>query len=181
MNIAKPAIVTTMTDVQWASATIVERALNVAHAYNGVRQITKDHGPQIAQFLASVELPEGYPWCAAFVHFCVVTAGADPAKLAPARQCAGVIGWRNWAKAGGRISDTPLRGWLFYWLNGDEGHIGFIRKVTGEPGALILSTIEGNTNDNGSRIGDGVYIKERPVSSFDVNQEHGFIDISNIA
>jgi hypothetical protein len=48
------------------------------------------------------------------------------------------------------------------------GHTGFVEKVEGS----VVHTIEGNTNDDGSREGYEVAKRERPLSSF-----KGFIQL----
>ena len=51
---------------------------------------------------------------------------------------------------------------------GGKGHTGIVTKIVdGE-----IGTIEGNTNQRGSREGDGVYQKVRTIASINV----GFVD-----
>ena len=55
--------------------------------------------------------------------------------------------------------DGVQAGDVGYWLNPDRsGHIFLVAGFDGE----LLVTIEGNTDDGGSREGDGVYARRRP-------------------
>ena len=55
---------------------------------------------------------------------------------------------------------------------GGHGHVGFIESVQG----VVLTTIEGNTNDGGSREGVGVFRRNgRRING--INQ--GFVDYSS--
>lgn len=69
------------------------------------------------------------------------------------------------------VTKTPIPGALVFWqkyVNGImdwRGHVGIFTQFEG--GKMI--TIEGNTNDNGSRDGDGVYKKNRTLDYFNNN------------
>jgi hypothetical protein len=176
MDKPRPSYVTSLSDKQWAEAAVHERALHVARGLVGVREVGANAGTWVGRFLAAVGLGTGYSWCAAFVYYCLITAGADPAKLPPKRQAAGVINWRAWAARENRLGDYPERGKLFFWLDQGQGHIGFCRLGEG----LDFSTIEGNTNQKGSREGDGVYTKERNRSDLAGHQYYGFINLRGL-
>lgn len=103
------------------------------------------------------------PWCAAFVCWCIkqsigtnVRLGALPSRvLSPSvhlmrERLAGnsgarIVGWRD-AQAGDLITFLPA-----------FSHIGIVERC--DVGGLW--TIEGNTNGEGSREGDGVYRRTR--------------------
>lgn len=110
-----------------------------------VREIGgENRGPDVEEYLRYVGLKAGYAWCAAFVSYCLGEAGF--AKFKSAR----VFDWIKWAKRTGRIEAKPRRGMLFAYLNKDNsGHTGFVT------GSFVgfFKTIEGNTNDDGSREG----------------------------
>lgn len=145
-----------LTDAEYTALKPRERALHFAHAAVGKREVGINAGPFVTQVLAAVGLGPGFPWCAAFVSWCLKSAGASGG---PMFGRAAVRNWAKWAKDNSRIVREPERGDLFYWLNQNlTGHIGFVTEVlpTGE-----FRTIEGNTNDDGSREGDGVYRRVR--------------------
>ena len=143
---------------------ISERILMLAAARVGEREsrVRKNSGEFVDMCLAAVGLRPGYAWCAAFVYWLCRTAGV-PADLLPQRRsAAAVINWERWARANQIITTSPRRGDLMFWLNANgTGHIGIVTSFTGG----IAKTIEGNTNEAGSREGDGVYRKERADTS----------------
>ncbi|AUG87211.1 endolysin [Streptomyces phage Omar] len=94
----------------------------------------------------------GYPWCAVFVAWVADKAGA--ASLFP--KTAGCATAVNWFKAKGRFSEYPAIGaQVFYGANGGT-HTGLVYDYDD----TYIYTYEGNTNDNGSPEGDGVYRKK---------------------
>jgi hypothetical protein len=65
-----------------------------------------------------------------------------------------------------RVTADPAqarRGDLFAWCDRAawRGHIGFIVRMRRTARGWLAETIEGNTNDAGSREGDGVYRRQR--------------------
>ena len=75
-----------------------------------------------------------------------------------------------------RASDRPslVRPGMVFVLatGGGHGHVGFVESLTG----VVLTTIEGNTNEGGSREGVGVFRRVgRRIST--INQ--GFVDYSS--
>lgn len=128
-----------------------------------------NHGPMVREFLKSVGLGEGYPWCAAFVTYCLRKAG----WLKFPRRPAAVSGWKEWATSVKALVARPTRGCLCYRMNSDgTGHIGFVVKDM--PFGWVAS-IEGNTssgNAGSQRDGDGVFRRIRHRSYWT-----GFIDL----
>lgn len=138
---------------------LTERALHIAAARIGEREIRRNSSPWIDRFLSAVGLNPGYAWCASFVYWSLIAAGWPADKLPQRRKAAGVVNWARWAEQNGLLTDEPRRGDLMFWVNPDgvTGHIGFITSAVG----ITLKTIEGNTDGDGSREGDGVYRKSR--------------------
>lgn len=116
-------------------------------------------------------------WCASFVSWCADKAGILNTVIP--RHAYTPTGF-NWFRArnqhGGRVPPgngpatglgNPKRGDIMY-VHGltDAGwmihHVGIVENVL--PGGYI-STVEGNTNTNGSSTGDGVYRLKRQVTS----------------
>jgi hypothetical protein len=141
---------------------ISERILMLAAARVGEREsrVKKNQGEFVDMCLAAVGLRPGYAWCAAFVYWLCRTAGV-PADLLPQRRsAAAVINWDRWARANQIITTSPRRGDLMFWLNSNgTGHMGIVTSVNGDE----FRSIEGNTNESGSREGDGVYRKTRKM------------------
>lgn len=177
MTTPRPAYVTTMTDEQWASEPVQERALHVLRGLDElhVQAIGNQAGTWVGRFLASVGLPTGYNWCAACLYYCLLTAGANPKKLPAKREAAGVINWRAWAIAQGRMTAFGKRGRAFFWLDGGHGHIGDIRGVEG----TTYATIEANTSIPKSKE-TGIADKTRTLIELARHELHGFIDLGGL-
>lgn len=123
-------------------------------------------GPRVEQYLASVKLGKGYPWCAAFLHWCFRQCGAI---LKPERDFAAAArfaqehvvfrkGQLDQYQTGAdghalqRISQDGDVGTLFYTGLGRVGHCFMIVGETDDD----LETVEGNTSEAGSREGTTV-------------------------
>jgi hypothetical protein len=170
------------------AGSLAGRVLQVAGAEVGVMEDppNSNRGPRVNQYLASVGLNalEGdYAWCAAFVYFCFSQASAALAIPNPAVKTAGALDVWNLAGPKGfrrltcaEASDRPALvqpGMVFVIsTGGGHGHVGFVESLTG----VVLTTVEGNTNDGGSREGVGVFRRTgRRVST--INQ--GFVDYTS--
>jgi hypothetical protein len=117
---------------------------------NGHWNNIEKYAPQVP----GLEWAQGQAWCATFVSWCAMKAGA--ADLFPRTASCDVAGafYRN----AGRWSDYPAIGaQVFYGSISDLNHTGIVYAYDD----TYVYTIEGNTNDNGSREGDGVYLKKR--------------------
>ncbi|MBE7177674.1 MAG: CHAP domain-containing protein [Mucilaginibacter polytrichastri] len=159
--------------------------LGVAITQIGVqeRPLGSNRGPEVDIFLKTVGLNPAagsYAWCAAFVYWCFKQVSDKTGKPVSVPKTAGVLNmWNKAVQAGIKHIDTntavnnPLLikpGFVFVMSFGrGTGHTGFVEGVEG--GKLI--TIEGNTNDGGSREGIGVFRR----NSRKINQiNKGFID-----
>ncbi|RZI42052.1 peptidoglycan-binding protein [Herbaspirillum sp. HC18] len=143
-----------------------------------------NRGPQVDKYVQSVGLDPngGFAWCVAFIYYCFEQASKKRNAANPMIRTAGVID--HWNKAGAKgipritnskaIADPSLvqPGQIFVMdLGGGLGHSGLVERVTG--GKLV--TVEGNSNDGGSREGIGVFRRSmRTIAS--INK--GFIDYS---
>src|SRR5690606_18996251 len=95
----------------------------------------------------------GYPWCAVFVAWCAEKAGI--ASLYP--KTAGCLTAVNWFRNQGRFSFYPAVGAQVFFGSGGGTHTGLVIAYDAD----TITTVEGNTNANGSAEGDGVYLKTR--------------------
>jgi hypothetical protein len=150
-----------LTDAQYTALPLHERALMVAVRecdIKGVREIgNTNRGKEVEEYLAYVGLGGGYAWCAGFVSWCLGKAGFTKFKSAR------VFDWVKWGKRTGRVHSKPTRGCLFAYLNKDgTGHIGFVTAAK----LGVFLTIEGNTNDVGSREGYKVCRRSRVGSKY---------------
>ncbi|MCO5238886.1 MAG: CHAP domain-containing protein [Chitinophagaceae bacterium] len=136
---------------------------NVYLSQVGVREKTGNNdGPQVEMYLRSVNLGKGYAWCAAFVHWCLDSAGIRNSITAwsPSAHNAKNVAWN------GKEFLKDVRpgdvGCLYYPSLRRIGHTFFYhRTINGS----VYETVEGNTNAAGSREGDGVYKKKRSFNA----------------
>lgn len=146
-------------------------ALRVASTQVGVRETSRNSGPEVDAYLASVGLAPGLAWCAAFVHWCFEAGAASLALPDPCPKTAGALRLYDDCPDGWKVF-RPEPGDVFAIDHGHGlGHVGFVESV----GAIELVTIEGNTNPGGSREGDGVYRRTRRRD--EVNR--GYLRIGN--
>jgi hypothetical protein len=150
----------------------VRDVLLVARSLTWVREDPKhtNHGEAVVHFLKGVGLDGGYAWCAAFVHH-VGDAALGSQWPLPATASCSQLG--EFAKVKGILMDAPQAGDVFLlWEAVKENgtivhrfaHTGFVVSVNPDGS---INTIEGNTNDDGSRDGWGVFKRTRHVKPDD--------------
>jgi len=128
--------------------------LDIAFSQLGVQEEPKgsNWGKDVKKYLNSVGINFPASWCMAFVYWCHREAGL------PAIKTGGVMAAWNKGKQYRVIEPQPGDVFIMDYGKG-LGHTGIIERVEGE----ILHTIEGNTNDTGSREGYEVCRKIRNV------------------
>jgi peptidoglycan hydrolase-like protein with peptidoglycan-binding domain len=164
---------------------LVTSAVAIATSQLGVLEqpLGSNRGPQIEQYQEAAGIDKGEAWCAAFTYWCFQRAADSLQRINPVIKTGSVV--RHWDLA--RQKGIPVvmtsaarqdpellkPGMIFIMATGGgTGHTGIVEKVIG--GRLV--TIEGNTNDNGSREGIGVFRRNtRNVASIN----RGFIDYSS--
>lgn len=130
--------------------------LDVALTQLGVRETAPNRGPMVDVYLHAVGLEPSagsFPWCFAFAFWCAQQAGLWLPRTASVRAA-----WER-----GKAIRVSLGGMgdIAMKLNADgTGHAGIIMSRA----SITLDTVEGNTNDVGSREGIRVAIKNRPSS-----------------
>jgi len=139
---------------------IREKLTKIFIAEIGVREATgKNDGERVEYYLASCGLGKGHPWCAALVNSCHKDAGIQGANSCwspdwfPKNKTIYTLGEKH--------NHTPMCAdvlGIYYPEKNRIAHVGFIQEW-GEGDYTI--TVEGNTNGDGSREGDGVYRKRR--------------------
>jgi len=170
-----------------APSALAKAALEFAASQVGVLEqpLGSNRGPEVDEYVKSVGAPLGGFWCVAFTYYCYKKAAERLGVANPHVRTAGVL--EHWSKAGqkaGVVRITKAKalanptlitpGSLFIIdTGGGHGHTGMVKKV--ENGRLV--TIEGNTNNGGSRNGIGVFQREaRKIA--DINK--GYIDYSAV-
>lgn len=118
-------------------------------------------GKDLEKFFRATDLdqPDGYPWCAAAVSFWVQQYIRANKLAIKEPRIAGVIFFREWAQRNGlTISSKPKPGAIVVFM---FSHIGVVEALKPDGG---ITTIEGNTNDDGSREGYRVCRRGRVMS-----------------
>lgn len=139
------------------SSEIIEHAERYLH----VREITHNRGVEIDSMNVLCNVPLGSPWCASFASWIYYHADYDApiSAWSPSYAMKKDIIYKKNLKNNKKIQAGDAV--TFYYSNLKRvGHVGIIVKQEGD----YLYTIEGNTNENGSREGDGVYRKKRDIN-----------------
>ncbi len=115
-------------------------------------------GPMVDKYLLSVGLSPGYAWCQAFVYWCYASVAAKQNVRCPVIRTAGVKEcWNKVAKSQKIMAADARRnpgmiapGDQFILLFGNgSGHTGLVERTEND----VIFTIEGNSNEDGSREG----------------------------
>jgi hypothetical protein len=152
-----------------------QKLIEIARREVGVREVGRNSGKRVREYQAACDLakeqPTGWPWCAAFVCWCIQEWGKDKEVLAALKltaaqfekwrpKTAAAFGLEDWAKKRGLqvlfADDIPsLRTGDIVTF--DMSHTGLV--VDDARG--VIKSIEGNTGASGGREGDGVWDKSR--------------------
>lgn len=129
----------------------------------GVKEASgKNDGEKVEQYLNSVGLGKGYSWCAAFVKWCMLQCGISSTITAwspSAHNSKNLVYFRQQTLKSFNAGDVFT---IWYPSLKRIGHTGFYDAPAGED---MIYTVEGNTNDGGSRNGDGVYRRKRRLKT----------------
>ena len=129
----------------------------------GVRETGFNKGKRVEEYLKAANLKAGNAWCAAFITWTfkqcdikAVVSGYSPnwfqSNIVYKRD--DNIN-RHYSAAAGDVFG------LWFENKGRIAHVGFIDRQDGN----YYITVEGNTNEAGSREGDGVYRKRRHIKT----------------
>lgn len=110
---------------------------------------------------------KGMAWCAFIVEKWAEEAYPNmEQKLDKLFSGSAVLTFRNFKRAGFKISDTPVLGSIVIWQKYKQGvphwsgHAGIVSEVISDK---EFKSIEGNTNSSGSREGNVVAEKHRKI------------------
>lgn len=130
-----------------------DRIVPTAEQFVGWVREASNHndGPWVEAIQRVTGNKRGDAWCASFVTFALDIAYRGKNPLKRTASCDALLAD---AKARGLISAEPLPGDVFLVMKTptDAVHTGIVRAV----GRATVATIEGNSNDDGSRDGWGV-------------------------
>jgi len=139
----------------------VESLMEVARNTIGLREGPGNSGAVVDEILATVGL-EGSraPWCAAWVVYVGDKAFGKQANPFPRSAWSPAFVVKpTWDRGKGATPGPADAFGIYFQSLRRVAHTGLIERIEGK----MAVTIEGNTNDNGSRDGDGVYRKRRPL------------------
>ena len=146
-----------------------QASVNIALSYEGVHETEgHDRGPEIDMFLRSQGLPPGNAWCASFVSFCIMHA-AKSLGIKPRFVYGGSV-YKLWTRNPSLQLKAPEENCVFLLDHGLSkggqriGHTGFVITPTDEYD--LMTTMEGNTDESGSRSGGHAMRRTRNVSEF---------------
>lgn len=157
-----PATLSKLFPVQEAqSRNLAIRAMQIAQSKVGVRELTGNNdGPEVEAYLKAVGLGKGYSWCMAFIVWCYDQAAQQLGVKNPLVRTGGCMKQWNEYK-GKKVKPEELQEGdvAIMDLGGGAGHVFIVTQRR----TSVVDTVEGNTNNNGSANGDGVYNRTRTV------------------
>jgi len=135
-----------------------QSAIEIATSQIGYREQRKDgdynNNQKYSDQLPGFEWSDYQAWCATFVQWCLYQVGVD---VVTGARSAGCYNSAAAYKKGGRFTEYPGKGFqVFYGPNGGT-HTGIVVDYDD----AWIYTVEGNTNDDGSAEGNGVYSRKR--------------------
>lgn len=157
-----------------ADITLQQRILNVAQSQLGNQEIPKgsNWGEHVQKYLLSVGIDFAASWCMAFVYWCVNEACKEAGVANPLIKTGGVLRQWNEINKKFRVTGAPQPGDIAIMDFGKGlGHTFLVTKVEGDR----VFTIEGNSNDDGSR--EGYEVCKKPGGRL-ISSCKGFIRIA---
>lgn len=137
---------------------LAEKILKVANSQVGVEEQPKgsNAGVEVSTYLKSIGLNGGYSWCMAFVYWCVQQATKELGFVNQLYKTGGVL--KMWNECEELQKSEPSVGSIFIMeFKKGQGHTGFVESFD----VMYIYTIEGNTNEDGSREGYMVAKRKR--------------------
>lgn len=152
---------------------IQEMFLVVARTQLNVREEKSNWSPAIAAYLAEVNINFAAPWCMAFVQWCVKHACKEFGIPDLLIDSGGVLD--TWNKIDPKLklnhTDLPQPGDIGIMdFGAGKGHTFFVESLQADN--LHVNTLEGNSNDDGSR--DGYEVCRKPNGRL-ISSVKGFI------
>lgn len=157
-------------------ADLKTRALVIAQTQIGVRETSRNSGPEVDGYLFAVGLDPGNPWCAAFVIWAYGQAATELKIREQLLPRTGKV-TRLWQKASGRYGRRfPSVGDIYCHATDPKllespGHCGIVVRIHADGS---FTGVEGNTNSSGSRAGDCVWQNRRKLEYANL----GFLDVT---
>ena len=150
---------------------LIKETLRIAHNEVGVKEVPpgSNCGPRVEEYLKSIRLGGGYPWCAAFVYWCFEQASAGLNRVNPLPRTGSCM--VHWSTTKGEkitfqqvlLNPKLIKPGDIFIISrkGGKGHTGFIYDIYGD----TLVTVEGNSNAFHSAEGEGVVQLQRKIET----------------
>lgn len=137
-----------------------EEVLWLARKLRYVREVPPNRGQRVEGLQKWGGGAPGDSWCAFFATFVLDVVFEGKSPVPRTGSCDVVLAH---AKAQGWLTTAPCKGDLFLVLRDehDAHHIGFVVDALGAPDSFV--EISGNTNDDGSSNGVGVFERTRKI------------------
>lgn len=139
--------------------TRAEEVVWLARKLHYIRELPDNRGARVEALQRWSGGAPGQPWCAYLVAFVLDIAFEGKSPLPRTGSCDVLL---ETATRHGWLVPDPEAGDVFLVLKTptDAVHTGFVTEVLGDG---TVRTLEGNTNDDGSRDGYGVFERVRPL------------------
>lgn len=117
-------------------------------------------GPMVELIQETIGKAEREPWCMAFVQTCLAYAELKTGVISPIHPSEGCLDVWEKTTLNKRVRVSPLKYAIviFQHEGTSKGHTGIVIEPVKDSHVL---SVEGNTNKDGSRDGDGVFLKRR--------------------
>jgi hypothetical protein len=144
---------------------LTQEVINQAKKWIGHKETAPNDSTQIREWLKRCGINKPVPWCSAFAWSMVDDASSRVLVANPVTPYAGGRNLLSKAKELGFWTNEPVPGAVFGigHPNG-KSHVGIVVSV----GAFSVVTIEGNTNEAGSREGNCVRQRSREIADIDL-------------
>jgi hypothetical protein len=148
-------------------AEAIAKVIATARREIGVREIDHSNtGTRVQEYQAATTLGgTGWPWCVAFLAWVIKTAlGDDIAKEVwlPSASCDLIL---DWATRKGIIRTVPTEGCIGLEMVSRHNAVHGFLVTDVSTNDESFETIEGNSNDDGAREGNGVYPHTRTFAN----------------
>jgi hypothetical protein len=139
----------------------VDALVQLATSQVGVRHDGPNTGPMIEAYQRSAGNGPGASWCCDFIVWLLTAIVGNAIPLRRSGSCHDVLAE---AQAEGRSITNPVRGAIGYLIDPTTGlaHHTFLCTSSVDSNEVV-KTIEGNTNDDGSTNGIGVFARTRKL------------------
>lgn len=138
----------------------------VARSQVGVKESGNNGGTLIREYQSKTWLePGAWPWCAAFVCWCISAASAKSGHPVPVPNTPRAREFTTWGRRNFSLIHKPRSvapGDIVIYQFKSGWHVGIACEFSA---GSTVDVVEGNTDGSGGREGDGVYIRNRKLSS----------------